>query len=117
MEEMMTRTNIAIRLFVCCFAITAAQAAVIYNFVGTAAGDPQFDRFPQPVAFRLTVPDFINAPLNTLVSSVSFTCAQLDSSTNCLSPFRDPPSAVFFSYQSVLRAFSAQLEFTTSNHK
>jgi hypothetical protein len=55
------------------------QASVIYSFVGTGlAVDGYAD---QPVAFQLTLPNFIPQP--GLGEGVSFTCSQLDSSTNC----------------------------------
>jgi hypothetical protein len=77
------------------------QASIIYNFVGT--GLPS-----EPVAFHLTVPNFVNPPLDG--PFVSFTCAQFDSSTNC-----EPLGATFFSNQSGLGAFSAQIQFDATN--
>ena len=62
-------------------AVTAAsgRADVIYSFTGTG---PAWLSFPtEPVAFQLTVPDFINLPVDTHL--LTFTCAQLDSETNC----------------------------------
>lgn len=56
------------------------QASVIYTFDGTGTGVPGLD--PEPVAFTLTVPTFINPSPGGFVS---FTCAQLDSNTNCQS--------------------------------
>jgi hypothetical protein len=43
--------------------LTAAsiQAGVIYNLVGS----PQAPNFPSPLDFQLTVPNFINAPVDS----------------------------------------------------
>jgi hypothetical protein len=78
------------------------QASVIYNFVGT--GLPS-----EPVAFQLTVPDFVNPPLDG--AFVFFTCSQFDSSINC-----NPLGVESFSNQSILGAFSAQLTFDATNN-
>jgi len=85
---------------------TAQAAPVTYNFVGTGAA---FDGHPnEPVAFHLTVPDFVDP---TGGEFVFFSCAQVDSSTNCdfsLSAaigFSDFPSG----------GFSALLEFNAVN--
>jgi hypothetical protein len=88
--------------------LTAAsiQAGVIYDFVGTGSATPFTP--PEPVAFQLTVPDFVNPPLNG--PFVFFTCAQFDSSTNCA-----PSGEESFSNQSALGAFSAQLGFDATN--
>ncbi len=77
-------------------ALTAgfAQASVIYTFDGTS-----FTGRSAHVGFQLTVPTFINPPVN---SATFFTCGQLDYSvTNCFGPLEflnDPGvslSAVF----------------------
>jgi subtilisin family serine protease len=83
------------------FLMTAAAHAnsVVYIF----AGADNSGASPEPEAFQLTVPDFIDAAPDG--SGVDFTCDRLDSSTNCGSP------GVIFSDQSVLGAFSAQLQF------
>lgn len=82
---------------------------ITYTFVGTgAAFSTTTQTFPaEPVAFRLTFPTFVNPPLDGPATSIS--CAQLDSNTNCL-------GEVFFSNQSVLGAFQAQLQFDASNN-
>ena len=84
-------------------AAASLQAGVIYDFVGTGILPG-----PEPVAFQLTVPNFVNPPLNG--PFVFFTCAQFDSSTNC-----NPVGEESFSNQSVLGAFSAQLTFDATN--
>jgi hypothetical protein len=81
------------------FLIAAAAHAdsIVYVFVGidnTGQG-------PEPEAFQLTVPDFINPPVDG--EGMDFTCNQLDSSINCSSP------GVIFSDQ--FGAFSAQVQF------
>ena len=83
-------------------AAASIHANVIYTFVGTGESGPE------PVAFQLTVPDFVHPPNSG--SFVEFTCAQLDSSTNC-----DPSGIETFSYQSVMEGFSAQLTFEATN--
>jgi len=89
------------RWLLAAFLITAAAHAdsVVYVFTGTDNSGAS----PELEAFQLIVPDFIDPPLNG--SGVDFTCNQLDSSTNCISP------GVIFSDQTVLGAFSAQLQF------
>jgi hypothetical protein len=83
----------------------SARASVIYEFSGT--GIP-FG--PIEIAFRLTVPDFIDPPMDG--PWVQVTCAEMDSSTNCLS---EPWGGAYFTNQSVLGPYSAQLEFNASN--
>ena len=86
------------RLLAALLIATAAHAAsVVYIFAGT----DNTGGSPEPEAFRLIVPDFINPPPGG--AGVDFTCAQLESSTNCSSP------GVIFSEQN--GAFSAQLQF------
>src|SRR5258708_7421622 len=59
------------------------QASVIYTFVGTGTGTIACCGIPdEPVAFTLTLPTFITIPNGGFAG---FTCAQLDSSTNCQS--------------------------------
>jgi hypothetical protein len=97
--QAMTKTVIVLTL-------TAAsmQASVIYNFAGI--GLPGTDN--EPLAFHLTVPNFIN-PGSGLVS---FTCAQADSNTNC-----DPTvPALIFSIASVNTGFTANLQFDATNN-
>src|SRR3954464_3694569 len=69
----------------------SAQAdSIVYSFTGTGAAinSPFVTKPAISVAFQLTVPNFINPPFpvgfppNPL-SFANFTCAQLDSSTNC----------------------------------
>jgi len=94
------------QLFVLSMLLAApAGASVIYEFSGT--GVP-FG--PIQVAFRLTVPDFINPAMDGPFVYVS--CGQLDSSTNCGPAF---PGGVYFSNQSALGPYSAQLQFNASN--
>jgi hypothetical protein len=71
-------------------ALTAAssRADVIYNFSG--AGSFPFTR-PEPVAFQLTTPDFIN--IDPSGGLAPFSCGQMDSTTNCNSRVAD---AIFF---------------------
>jgi hypothetical protein len=93
----------------------SVQAEVVYDFVGTGTAlppdqDPPSGLPAEQVAFQLTVPNFLNPPLTSPPTSaifVDFTCAQLDSSTNC-------SSGINFSNQSVGGAFSAQLGFDTT---
>jgi hypothetical protein len=63
-------------LFLVLFGAIGARADVIYTFLATDASFPGGQ-----LAFQLTVPDFIDAPIDT--ESLFFSCAQLDSSTNC----------------------------------
>jgi hypothetical protein len=49
---------------------------VVYNFIATDSSFPGGE-----LAFQLTLPDFVDTPVGT--ESLFFTCAQLDSSTNC----------------------------------
>ena len=94
-----------------------AEASVIYDFAGTggAISNPFVTLPPQPVAFKLTVADFIDPPLNIPPSFpvfVTFSCGQLDSSTNCGSAFSQ---AIVFSNQGPSQ-FSALLDFTSNNN-
>lgn len=93
-------------------ALTAAssQAGVIYDFIGTGVPNG-----PEPVSFHLTVPDFLNPPLDAGFPTgwAFFSCAQLDSSTNCAS---GDPMAVGFSNQDFsIPSLSAFLTFRASN--
>lgn len=72
--------------------VISIQASVIYDFVGTGSPvtlpPPGGNLPPEPLAFRLTVPNFLNPPLNSGYlfepgNYVFFTCNQLDSNTNC----------------------------------
>jgi hypothetical protein len=87
----------------------SVQASAIYNFVGTGLPNAGAGQPSEPVAFQLTVANFLNPPLDG--SFVIFTCAQLDSSTNC-----DPQDVETFSTQTSLGAFSAQLTFDANNN-
>jgi MYXO-CTERM domain-containing protein len=84
----------------------SARASVIYEFSGTGVSFG-----PIQVAFRLTVPDFVDPPMDG--ASEFRSCGQLDSSTNCLPVF---PGGVYFSNQSAGGAYSAQLQFNASNN-
>ena len=84
----------------------SARASVIYEFSGTGVSFG-----PIAVAFRLTVPDFVNPPMDG--AYVYLSCGQLDSSTNCGSAF--PGGGVVFSNQSAAGQYSAQLQFNASN--
>jgi hypothetical protein len=100
-SELMKNIRTGMLCLLAAFLMTAAAHAdsVQYIFAGTDSSG----EFPESEAFQLTVPDFIDAPPDG--SGVDFTCVQLDSSTNCSSP------GIIFSDQSVLGAFSAQLQF------
>jgi hypothetical protein len=87
-------------------AATGYADSITYTFVGTGTAGTS----PEPVAFQLTVPDYVNPALNG--GFEDFTCGQLDASTNCLV---GSPLATTFSNQSVLGAFSAQLTFSATN--
>jgi hypothetical protein len=89
------------RCLLAAFLIAAAARAesVVYIFTGI----DNTGEAPETEAFQLTVPDFIEPPPDG--SAVNFTCDQLDSSTNCVSP------GVIFSDQTALGAFAAQLQF------
>jgi hypothetical protein len=90
----------------------SARADTIYNFAGTGTA---FGPFPaEPVAFQLTVPNYINPPLESGVW-VAFTCAQLDSSTNCGENGVWAPDAVFFSQDVAIPAFSAIISFNAAD--
>jgi hypothetical protein len=95
--------TITMAVVVLVLSAVATQASVVYNFVGT--GLPS-----EPMAFQLTVSDFVNPPLGNPGPFVDFTCAQLDSSTNCDSQL----PGISFSNQGV--AFSAQLTFDAINN-
>ena len=72
-------------LVVLMLSAASIPASVIYSFVGTG----QFGALGQtpatPVAFQLTVPAFLKLPdcAPGECNPLSFTCAQLDSYTNC----------------------------------
>ena len=89
--------------------LTAAsiQAEVIYDFAGTGTAFTTFSGtiFPaEPVAFQLTVPNFVNPAVGD--PAVEFTCAQLDSNTNCF-------IGIFFSKGT--SAFPAALQFDAAD--
>jgi len=80
----MKRTNgfLALATAVVGLMLTATSvhaSSITYDFVGT--GSAAFHKPPEPVAFQLTVSNFVNPPLNA--GSVFFPCSELDSSTNC----------------------------------
>jgi len=83
------------------------HASVIYTFVGTGIDTPD-----EAVAFELTVPTFIT--LTPAGAAVSFTCAQLDSSTNCSDA---PLTGVGFSLgpSLLLNPFAALVQFDATN--
>jgi hypothetical protein len=103
------------------FATASMHASVIYDFVGTGnAITLQNGVIPaESVAFQLTVQNFINPPLELPSQDFGahFTCAQLDSSTNC--GFVPPPGeSVIFSNQEVnlgLGAVTSELQFNAVN--
>ena len=78
------------------------QASVIYTFSGTGNGSGP----DEPVAFELTVPTFIT-PI------VGFTCAQLDSSTDCQS--NAPLASIFFLNGDPFTGSPAMVEFNATN--
>lgn len=98
------------------WAVTALslQASVIYNFSGTGiiSTEP-----PEPLAFQLTVPNFVNPPLGTPpdVEFVFFSCAQLDFFTNCDAGAGEPGGGISFANQAQLSPFSAFLSFGAVN--
>jgi len=102
---MRTAVKFALLLVLSMLCAAPARASVIYEFSGT--GVP-FG--PIQVAFRLTVPDFINPAMDG--PFVYESCAQLDSSTNCAPAF---PGGVYFSNQSAAGLYSANLQFNASN--
>jgi hypothetical protein len=82
-----------------------------YEFTGTGTAIPSIPLPAEPVAFQLTVPDFINPFGNGVF--VMFTCAQLDSSTNCQGA---PVFAVFFQNSNPAPGgFSAILNFDAAD--
>jgi len=81
------------------------QASVIYTFVGTGLPD-------EPVAFVLTVPTFITPNPLGPAGSVTFTCAQLDSSTNCSD---SPLPGISFTLGSTIVPKDALLQFDATN--
>jgi hypothetical protein len=89
------------RCLLAAFLIAAAARAdsIVYIFVGT----DNTGASPELEAFQLTVPDFTNPSAGG--PGVEFTCDRMESSTNCSTP------GVIFSDQTVLGAFSAQLQF------
>jgi hypothetical protein len=70
----------------------SVQASVIYSFLGTGTSGTSVTTGmsvttdPEPVAFQLTTPSFLNPPgcSPLFCDPLSFSCDQLDSSTNCL---------------------------------
>ncbi|HEV3331318.1 MAG TPA: hypothetical protein VG096_10075 [Bryobacteraceae bacterium] len=89
----------------------SVRASVIYDFVGTGSAFTTATQTfaPEPVAFQLTLSDFVNPPLDGPIAA--FPCAQFDSSTNCDPAFL----GAVFSNQSAGGAFSAQLQFNATN--
>ena len=85
-------------------------ASVIYSFVGTGQFVGLEQTPAEPVAFQLTVPAFLSVPGCNPggCRPLSFTCAQLDSNTNCLLQ-GDSPSVGFF------RRFNDVVLFAASN--
>jgi hypothetical protein len=96
-------TRMGIRWLFAAFVITMAAhgSSIFYIFGGTdtTGGTPEAEMF------QLTVPDFISPPLNSFGADVG--CAQLGLSSECVSP------GLIFSQQSVLGAFSDQLQFNS----
>jgi len=112
MKRLQTIVKAAIVLML---AVASSQAGtmVVYNFVGTGApfALETGQTVPaEPVAFQLTVPDFLNPPLNGAFGS--FSCAQLDSSTNCDS---SNPTAILLGNSSLNGTFGTILFFDASN--
>ena len=95
--------QVAVRCLFVAFAIAASAhgSSIIFTFSGTDTSGA----IPEPEMFQLTVPDFINPALNGF--GVDFTCDQLDLTSACVSP------GLIFSEQSVLGAFSDQLQFNS----
>ena len=96
---------------------SAHADSVIYTFAGTGAAiSNPFVTIPaQQLGFQLTVSTFINPPFPVgnppnPGSFVSFTCAQLDTSTNC----RPTGTTVIFSNQGT-GSFTADLQFIAAN--
>lgn len=92
------------------FPVGILHASTIYTFsgTGTALVTPNLNMPAEPVSFQLTSATFINPPLNG-PDDLEFTCAQLDSGTNC-------GLAIFFSNQSVsLPSYSADLQFDAAD--
>jgi hypothetical protein len=92
------------------------QAEIVYDFVGTGTAGTS----PEPVAFQLTVLDFINPPFVPLVNNmtVGFTCGQLDSSTNCATSPPGIESVIFTNRNDpslIAIVSSAALQFQASN--
>jgi hypothetical protein len=118
---MFKKALFAIAVAVSGFAVTARSAqadSVTYQFsgVGAPVSNPLVNLPATPVGFVLSVPSFVNPPfVNTFppnpLSFVSFTCAQMESSTNC----RPSGNAVTFSNQGS-GPFTANLSFAASNN-
>jgi hypothetical protein len=95
----------------------SVQASVIYSFLGTGTFGTSvttgmsITTDPEPVAFQLTTPSFLNPPGCSPIfcNPVSFSCGQLDSSTNCLVQ-GDSPSVGFF------KRFTDVILFSASNN-
>lgn len=85
-------------------AAASGWAGVIYTFVGTGLG---LEGLPdEPVAFQLTVPSFIAVPGDT---DVTFSCAQLDSNTNCAEQGTGFWDDTDFPYFAVVTFFASDL--------
>ena len=90
---MFTKVQHAIAIAAVALILSSGSAhadSIVYNFVGTGAAisNPLVTFPEQPVGFQLTAPDFVNPPHliggpPTSMHFATFTCAQLDTSTNC----------------------------------
>src|SRR5882672_9072145 len=90
----------------------SVHGSVIYSFVGTGEFVGIQQTPAEPVAFQLTTPEFLNLPIcrpATACFPVTFTCAQLDSSTNCLQQAAGPGVGFFFRFNDIIL-------FTASNN-
>jgi hypothetical protein len=105
-------------LVVLAFAAASVQASVIYSFLGTGTfgtsvtSGMTITTVPESVAFQLTTTSFLNPPTCSPggCDPLSFSCDQLDSSTNCLVQ-GDSPSIGFFSRFNDVILFSASNNF------
>jgi hypothetical protein len=104
-------------LVVLALGAASVRASVIYSFLGTGTFGTSvttgmsITTDPEPVAFQLTTPSFLNPPGCTPVfcAPLSFSCGQLDSNTNCL-VWGDSPSVGFF------KRFNDVILFSASNN-
>jgi hypothetical protein len=107
-------------LVVLALGTASVQGSVIYSFLGTGTFGTSvttgmsITTVPEPVAFQLTTPSFLNPrscdPI--MCDPVPFSCGQLDSSTNCLVQ-GDSPSVGFFYryYDTILFSASNNVEY------